>query len=34
MQEAIDFHIEDMARNGDSIPEPSTYSRYVEVPAL
>jgi predicted RNase H-like HicB family nuclease len=34
MQEAIEFHIEGMARNGDSIPEPRTYSRYVEVPAL
>lgn len=27
MQEAIEFHIEGMARNGDSIPEPRTYSR-------
>ena len=34
MQEAIEFHLEGMARNGDSIPEPRTYSRYVEVPAL
>jgi predicted RNase H-like HicB family nuclease len=34
MQEAIELHIEGMARNGDSIPEPRTYSRYIEVPAL
>ena len=34
MQEAIEFHLEGMARNGDLIPEPHTYSRYVEVPAL
>jgi len=26
MQEAIEFHIEGMARNGDSIPEPRSYS--------
>ena len=31
MQEAIEFHLEGMARNGDKIPEPETYSRYVEV---
>jgi predicted RNase H-like HicB family nuclease len=34
MQEAIELHLEGMAKNGDSIPEPRTYSRYVEVPAL
>ena len=34
MQEAIEFHLEGMAKNGDAIPEPRTYSRYVEVPAL
>lgn len=34
MQEAIEFHLEGMAKNGDSIPEPRTYSRYVEVPAF
>jgi predicted RNase H-like HicB family nuclease len=34
MQEAIEFHLEGMARNGDSIPEPRTYSRYVEVPVV
>ena len=32
MQAAIQFHLEGMARNGESIPEPHTYSRYVEVP--
>ena len=34
MQEAIEFHIEGIGRNGDSIPEPRTYCRYVEVPAV
>ena len=32
MQEAIAFHLEGMARNGEAIPEPRTYSRYIEVP--
>ena len=32
MQEAIEFHLDGMTRNGDPIPEPHTYSRYVEVP--
>ena len=31
MQEAIEFHLEGMARNGDPVPEPRAYSRYVEV---
>jgi predicted RNase H-like HicB family nuclease len=34
MQEAIEFHLEGMARSGESIPEPRTYSRYVEVPVV
>jgi predicted RNase H-like HicB family nuclease len=33
MQEAITFHLEGMAQNGDPIPEPHTYSTYVEIPA-
>jgi predicted RNase H-like HicB family nuclease len=33
MQEAIEFHLEGMTRKGEPIPEPRTYSRYVEVPA-
>jgi predicted RNase H-like HicB family nuclease len=33
MQEAIEFHLDGMTRNGEPIPEPRTYSRYVEVPA-
>ena len=33
MQEAIAFHLEGMARNGEPIPEPRTYSAYVEVPS-
>ena len=32
MQEAIEFHLEGLSRNGDPIPEPRTYSHYVEVP--
>jgi predicted RNase H-like HicB family nuclease len=32
MQEAIAFHLDGMARNGDRIPEPHTYSVYVSVP--
>jgi predicted RNase H-like HicB family nuclease len=34
MKEAIAFHLEGMARSGAPIPEPHTYSTYVEVPAL
>jgi predicted RNase H-like HicB family nuclease len=33
MQEAIAFHLEGIMRNGEPIPEPRTYSAYVEVPA-
>jgi len=33
MQEAIAFHFEGIARSGAPIPEPHTYSAYVEVPA-
>jgi predicted RNase H-like HicB family nuclease len=33
MQGAISFHLEGMTRNGESIPEPRTYSAYVEIPA-
>jgi predicted RNase H-like HicB family nuclease len=33
MKEAIAFHLEGMARSGETIPEPHTYSAYVEVPA-
>lgn len=33
MQEAIAFHLEGMARSGEPIPEPRTYSAYIEVPA-
>lgn len=32
MQEAIAFHLEGMARNGEPIPEPRSYSSYIEVP--
>jgi predicted RNase H-like HicB family nuclease len=33
MQEAIVFHLEGIARSGEPVPEPRTYSAYVEVPA-
>ena len=33
MQEAISFHLESMAENGEPIPEPHTYSAYVEIPS-
>jgi predicted RNase H-like HicB family nuclease len=33
MQEAIAFHLEGITRKGEAIPEPRTYSAYVEVPA-
>jgi len=33
MQKAIAFHLEGMAQNGEAIPEPHSYSAYVEVPA-
>ncbi len=33
MQEAIAFHLEGMAQSGEKIPEPHTYSAYVEIPA-
>ena len=33
MREAIAFHLEGMTRNGEPLPEPHTYSAYVEVPA-
>jgi predicted RNase H-like HicB family nuclease len=33
MREALAFHLEGMARSGQPIPEPHTYSAYVDVPA-
>ncbi len=33
MHEAISFHLESMAENGEPIPEPHTYSAYVEIPS-
>ena len=33
MQEAIEFHLQGMTRNREAIPEPHTYSRYMEVSA-
>ncbi len=33
MKEAIDFHIEGMRADGEAVPEPSSYSTCVEVPA-
>jgi predicted RNase H-like HicB family nuclease len=33
MRDAIAFHLEGMAQSGQTLPEPHTYSAYVEVPA-
>ncbi len=33
MREAIEFHIDGLRQEGISIPPPSSYSSYVEVPA-
>jgi predicted RNase H-like HicB family nuclease len=33
MQEAIAFHLDGIARSGQPVPEPHTYSAYVEVAA-
>jgi predicted RNase H-like HicB family nuclease len=33
MQEAIEFHIDGLIEEGLEIPQPSTYSAYVEVAA-
>jgi len=33
MRQAIAFHLDGIARNGEAIPEPHSYSTYVEVPA-
>ena len=33
MHEAIEFHLEGLRRNGYEVPEPQSYSSYVEVPA-
>ena len=33
MQEAIEFHLEGMRLEGLHVPEPHSYSTYVEVPA-
>ena len=33
MREAIAFHLEGLRQEGYSVPEPHSYSTYVEVPA-
>ncbi len=33
MREAIEFHLQGMRLEGLDVPEPHTYSAYVEVPA-
>ena len=33
MKDAIDFHLEGLRAEGELVPEPSSYSTYVEVPA-
>ena len=31
IQEAVEFHLEDLSESGESIPEPSSSSEYIEV---
>ncbi len=33
MREAITFHLEGMARDGQPLPQPLSYSAYVDIPA-
>jgi predicted RNase H-like HicB family nuclease len=33
MREAIEFHLDGMRLEGIPVPEPQTYSTYIEVPA-
>lgn len=33
MREAIEFHLDGLREEGQAIPEPHTYSAYVELPA-
>ena len=33
MRDAIEFHLEGMTRSGQAVPEPHTYSAYIEIPA-
>lgn len=33
MREAIEFHVEGMRLEGMAVPDPHTYSAYIEVPA-
>jgi predicted RNase H-like HicB family nuclease len=33
IRDAIEFHLEGMRANGDPIPEPTTVTQYVDVPA-
>jgi len=33
MREAISFHLDGLREEGQAVPEPHTYSTYVELPA-
>ena len=33
IREAIEFHLDGMREDGDPIPEPTTVTRFVEIPA-
>jgi len=33
MREAISFHLDGLREDGEPVPEPRTYSTYVELPA-
>jgi len=34
MREAIEFHVEGLRHEGYSVPSPSSYSTYIDVPVL
>lgn len=34
MKEAVDFHLEGMKQEGLAVPEPTSSSSYIEIPAL
>jgi predicted RNase H-like HicB family nuclease len=33
IREAVEFHLDGMREDGDPIPEPTTVTRFVEIPA-
>jgi predicted RNase H-like HicB family nuclease len=33
MREALEFHLDGLREEGESLPEPKSYSRYIKTPA-